>query len=205
MLEPVLNVQERLAGKRSVLTKLRNEGFIPAILYGKNVASLPVAVAENELQKQIREHGRNAIFQVEVQGQKQKVLIREVQIDKVTNKMIHVDLMAIDEETEVDTTVPVHLVGEAVGVREGGIVQHLLHELEITAKAEEIPEKIDIDISELDIGDTILVEQIAPNYSFKINHEGTEPIVTILPPETSDAETDTGEESTGTQDENPEV
>ena len=165
---------------------------------------LPVAVAENELQKQIREHGRNAIFQVEVQGQKQKVLIREVQIDKVTNKMIHVDLMAIDEETEVDTTVPVHLVGEAVGVREGGIVQHLLYELEITAKAEEIPEKIDIDISELDIGDTILVEQIAPNYSFKINHEGTEPIVTILPPETSDAETDTGEESTGTQDENPE-
>lgn len=204
MLEPVLNVQERLAGKRSVLTKLRNEGFIPAIIYGKNVSSIPVAVAENELQKQIREHGRNTIFQIEVQRQKQKVLIRELQTDKVSNKMIHVDFMAVDEDTEVDTTVPVHLVGEAVGAREGGIVQHLLHELEISAKAEEIPEKIDIDISQLDIGDTILVEQIAPNYPFKINHAGTEPIVTILPPETSEVETDTGEESTGTQEENPE-
>lgn len=203
-MEPVLNVKERLTGKRSELKQLRNQGLIPGIVYGKNYDNVPVSVGQNELQKQVREHGRNSIYQIELQGKKQKVMIRDVQTDKVTNNIIHVDFLAVDEDTEIEATISVNLVGEAEGIRDGGVLQQLMYEINIVAKAEDIPEKIDIDISELNIGDTITIEEVTPHYPFTINHPETDAIVTILPPQqTDDAEADAGEEEPATA-ENPE-
>ena len=189
-MEPVLNVQERVTGKRSELKKLRSEGYIPGIVYGKNFTNIAVSVAQNELQKQVREYGRNSIYEIELQGKKQKVMIRDVQTEKVTNNIIHVDFLAVDEDTEIEATVAVNLVGDAPGIADGGVLQQLMFEINIVAKAEDIPEKIDLDISNLNIGDTITVEEIASLYPFTINHPETDAIVTILPPQqTDDAET----------------
>lgn len=200
---PVLKVAERTVGTRAQLNELRNKGLIPGVVYGKNFPTTHVSVDQIDLLKQVREHGRNSLYAIELQGKQQKVLVRDVQRDNLTNHILHVDLMAVEENTEIEATVNVTLVGEAEGARDGGVLQQLMYEMNITAKAEEIPESIEIDITDLQIGDAITIEQLAARYPFTINHPETDAVVTILPPK-QEENIDTGEEQEPGIPDNPE-
>lgn len=175
-----LVAQKRTDFRKSVLNKLRNSGKIPAVVYGKNIDTESISIGNTDLMKVMRTVGRNGIFTLDLDGEKKDVFLKEYQVHPISGKLLHVGLLQVDKETEIDAKVAVVLNGTSKGEKDGGIVQQILHELDITAKASDIPNEIEIDIADLEIGDTMKVADIKGNYhNLTFHHEDDEAIVTI--------------------------
>ncbi|WP_209125599.1 50S ribosomal protein L25/general stress protein Ctc [Alkalihalobacillus sp. BA299] len=166
--------------KKSTTRKFREDGQVPAVLYGKKVGSQPIAVDQVNFIKLVRDEGRNSIISLDVNGKKHEVMVYDMQVDPLKNDLVHVDFCAVDMSSEVDTEVRVHLVGEAPGVSDGGMVSHLLHQLSVRALPSEIPSEITVDISNLNIGDSIQIKDIMSQQSVELTNDPEETIVTIL-------------------------
>ncbi len=167
---------------RSDLKKLRNIGKVPAIVYGYGTKNTSVKVDEVEFIKVIREVGRNGVIELGVGSKTIKVMVSDYQFDPLKNQITHIDFLAINMTEERTVEVPVQLVGEAVGAKEGGVVEQPLFDLEVTATPDNIPEVIEVDISELEINDTLSVEDIKVSGDYTIENEATDSIVTVVPP-----------------------
>ncbi|WP_216831198.1 50S ribosomal protein L25/general stress protein Ctc [Alkalihalobacterium elongatum] len=166
--------------KKSTTRKFREDGQVPGILYGKKVESQPIAVDQINFIKLVRDEGRNSIISLDVNGNKHEVMVYDMQVDPLKNELVHVDFCAVDMSSEVDTEVRVQLVGEAPGVSDGGMVSHLVHQLSIRALPSEIPSEISVDISNLNIGDSIQVKDIVSQQSVEITNDPEETIITVL-------------------------
>jgi large subunit ribosomal protein L25 len=178
----LLQAQERAVGEHSTIRQIREEGNIPAVLYGKNVKSKAIFVNAADFMKTIRENGRNGLIKMKVNGEEHSVMLHDIQKDPLRNEIIHADFQVVDMKTEVEVDVNVHLVGEAPGVKDGGVLQQPLHQLSIRVLPTNIPPSIEVDISNLQVGQTITVGDIQTNGEYEINHEPTEVIASILPP-----------------------
>lgn len=180
----VLNAQNRSDLKKSETKRLRFNGQVPAIVYGKKMESQPVSVDSIELLKTIRDNGRNAIISLSVDGggKRHQVIVNDLQMDSLKGDITHADFFEVDMQSEMDADVPVHLEGEAVGTQDGGIVQHSLYQLSVRALPTEIPEAIEVNIESLAIGDSIQVRDLSEGKKYEINNEPEEVVVSILPP-----------------------
>lgn len=179
----VLKANSRNDLKKSVTRTLRKEGQVPAILYGDKIDNQAVSVDAIDLLKTIREVGRNGLISLDVEGEKKhRVMIYEMQIDPIKNEYNHIDFFEVDMSSEIDVDVPVRLNGEAPGEKEGGIVSQLLHEISVKCLPADIPEEIEIDISGLNIGDSIQIADIRKNVSVEITNEDEESIITLQAP-----------------------
>ncbi|MBY6271167.1 50S ribosomal protein L25/general stress protein Ctc [Caldibacillus debilis] len=188
-METVLTAKRRTDLRKSATNRLRREGYIPGVLYGKEAGNIPIYVSKGEFLKTVSKEGRNRLLNLEVDGKKWNVLIQETQEHPLKKELIHVDFFAVDLSAEIRTEVPVVLTGEPVGTKQGGILQQVLFEMEITTKANEIPNAIEVDVSHLDIDDTVVVGDVLDRYKkYKIHHEPDEVIATLLPPEDTGAE-----------------
>ncbi|KQB94976.1 MULTISPECIES: 50S ribosomal protein L25/general stress protein Ctc [Geobacillus] len=179
----VLGAKERKDKKHSTLRRIRSQGGIPAVLYGKKVDNKMISISAADLEKALREGGRHSLVTLKVDGEDYSVLLREVQRDPLRGELLHADFQAVDMSTEVDVDVEVRLVGEAPGVKDGGVLQQNLHELSIRVLPANIPPAIEVDISGLQVGDVITVGDVQTGGTFEINHEPSEVIATILPPQ----------------------
>lgn len=189
---------------RSALTALRNDGFIPSVVYGYNTESTPIAVKEGELLKTLREVGRNGVIKLEVGGKQLNVVLNDFQEDALKGDIRHADFLAIDMSEELEVDVTVHLVGESVGEKEGGVVQQPNREVTIKVKPSDIPESLEVDISGLQIGETITVADIREKSKFEILSDDDFALVLISAPRT-EAEMEELEADTGAADAEPEV
>ncbi|WP_077359033.1 50S ribosomal protein L25/general stress protein Ctc [Virgibacillus halodenitrificans] len=180
------------ATKREDLTKsttkqIRNEGRVPAVIYGKAKDARSISVDSVELVKTVRDEGRNAIISLNIENDKPvDVMLHEYQIDPLRDELVHADFYIVNMSEEMDVEVPLRLEGEAQGSKDGGVLQQPLYELQVRAKPGDIPEEIVVDISELAIGDTIAIADLpkASNYEFLEDEDTT--IATVLPPDTLD-------------------
>lgn len=189
----VLQAVERKEFRKSAVKQLRNNGNIPAIIYGSKVQSKPVAVSSAELTKTIRTVGRNGIITLDVNGDQHDVILTDYQQDFMKNEITHVDFLAVDKSSKINVNVRLALVGEAVGVKDGGVLQQPLHEISITAKASDIPQQVEIDISNLQVGENITIADIPSAGAFTINHDDDEVVASILPPK-QEEEINSGEQ-----------
>jgi large subunit ribosomal protein L25 len=186
-----LIAQERNVFRKSVLHQLRKEGNIPAVVYGKHEESKAIAVKKTDLLKIISDIGRNGIFSLKVNGKPQDVVLEDYQSNPINNDILHADFLHVNMSTELHAKVYVTLTGTAKGVEEGGILQQSLHELNITAKPKDIPETIEVDVSQLEIHHSIKVASIREKYpNITIKHEDEEVIATIIPSTIEDTNTD---------------
>lgn len=167
---------------RSDLKTLRKIGKVPAIVYGYGTKNTSVKVDEVEFIKVIREVGRNGVIELGVGSKTIKVMVSDYQFDPLKNQITHIDFLAINMSEERTVEVPVQLTGEAVGAKEGGVVEQPLFDLEVTATPDNIPESIEIDISELDINDSYSVADIKVSGDFTIENDPEESVVTVVPP-----------------------
>ena len=167
---------------RSDLKKLRNTGKVPAVVYGYGTKNTSVKVDEVEFIKVIREVGRNGVIDLGVGSKTIKVMVSDYQFDPLKNQITHIDFLAINMTEERTVDVPVQLVGEAVGAKEGGVVEQPLFNLEVTATPDNIPEVIEVDITELNINDSYSVADIKVSGDFTIENEPEDSIVTVVPP-----------------------
>ena len=178
----VLQATERTDKRRGTLTKIRKEGNVPAIVYGAKKENTSIYLSEAQLLKTIKDVGRNGVISLDVNGNTQNVIVTDYQVDPLKNSFIHVDFLAVDMSKEVTANVNVNLVGDAAGVKDGGVMQQSLFEVSIAAKPADIPPSIDIDVTNLQVADTITVADIKELGNFTVNHEEDEVIASILPP-----------------------
>ncbi|WP_042453829.1 50S ribosomal protein L25/general stress protein Ctc [Neobacillus dielmonensis] len=199
----VLQAKERKELRRSALRKLRENGDIPAVVYGSKLESRPVFVSSADLTKTIRTVGRNGIISLDIDGSKQDVILSDYQEDHIKREILHVDFLAVDKTSKITVDVRLVLTGEAAGVKDGGVLQQPFHELSITATPDQIPQQIEMDITNLQVGETLLIEDIPFQGQFTINHEAADVIASILPPK-QEEEINAGEQQEGGHPDNEE-
>jgi len=188
---------------KGYLTELRKKGYVPAVYYAHEEENLFLAVPKNKL-KPLVFSSETYLIDLNIEGIGQKTcIIKEFQLDPVTDEIIHVDFHGLKAGEKVSVEVAVHLVGIPIGVREGGIIQHSLHKIEIECLPTEIPEKIDVDITHLKIGDALHVKDLnLTQFRVLTNPDAT--IITIVPPALQREEA-AGEAITPSEQAEPEV
>ncbi len=150
----VLEVQKRELVGSSATQKLRREGRVPAVLYGHGEESAHLSITERQVKSLIRHHSKT----VELTGAiKDTALVSEIQWDPLGIDVLHLDLIRVNLKELVEVTVPVHVHGDPVGTREGGVLLVNLHEVEIRCPAGSIPENVGLNVSDLHLGGQMTV------------------------------------------------
>ncbi len=147
-----LNVKERDKGGKRDSRRLRRAGSIPAVLYGHGEANKNLAVVADEMAAVVRHGGRVVDLAGAVQ---EKAFIRALQWDTYGTHVLHVDFTRVSADERIEVMVSVELKGQAIGIKDGGAVEHLVHEVEIECLALAIPEKLELNVSELKIDDQL--------------------------------------------------
>ncbi|QII47290.1 50S ribosomal protein L25/general stress protein Ctc [Bacillus paralicheniformis] len=206
----ILKAEERTDSRRSSLRKIRQSGYVPGVIYGRNLENKSVALDSIELLKILRAEGKNTIINLDINGDQHSVMVTELQTDPLKDSIVHADFKVVDMEAEMEATVPVNLTGEAEGIKQGGVLQQPLYELSVTAKPKNIPQTIEVDISSLEVNDVLTVGDIPSTGDYSYNHEPDEVVASILPPqkqeetEAESAAQDVEEPEKGTEEEKEE-
>jgi large subunit ribosomal protein L25 len=165
--ETELVAEIREATGKGVARKLRSAGQLPAVVYGRGRPSLAVRLDPRALERVLRssEAGLNTLIDLRVKGHEggaaRVVLVKELQRDPVRGGFLHADLYEVDLTQTVEVAIPIHLIGRPEGVEMGGILDHMLREVEIECLPRAIPQSIDIEVGQLEIGDGIHVRDLA--------------------------------------------
>ncbi len=169
-----------LVGKQA--KQLRRKGKIPGIFYGHGVKNIPIALSELSLKPLYTSSSASIINLKLDDGSSQLCILRDIQFDPVSDRPIHFDLQALQEKEEITVEVPVRLVGGTPkGVREGGILQHILHKLKVACLPKNIPDKIEINIESLEMNKSVHVKDLSiPNVH--ILESESSAIVAVIPP-----------------------
>jgi len=177
----VIKAETRKEVGKNAAGRLRRQGLVPAILYGGKTASQPLTLKKKDILEILKSQtGENTIFRVTIDSQEKDVMLKDIQINPVTDELTHVDLIEISMDKPVRVAVPVELVGEPVGVKvEGGVADFLLRELEVECLPREIPEAIKIDISNLHIHQSIKVQNLDLPAGVKVYADPNAAIVVI--------------------------
>lgn len=194
MSEIFLQAIKRETGKKTAKS-LRRNGMIPAIVYGDGKEGIPIAVKEQLLRPLIyTQHLQTVRIHIPDQPEEIHCILKDYQLDPVTDRIVHCDFQILTAGHKITVEVPVVLVGEAPGVKAGGILQHLISKLEVECFPKDIPDHIEIDISALDIGDSLTVADLRLQNVQPLN-DPEEVIVTILPPTKEEVAPEAEEES----------
>lgn len=161
---------------------LRRQGQIPAVIYGPHVESLPISIPEDELVDLFKHGTRSTMVEVEVDGKVYHVFLKDVQVDPVTDRLWHVDLYVPEPGRLLVMPVPVRLLGTAPGVREGGLLEHVHEYIEVEAIPKLIPPEVEVDISQLGIGDSVLVGDLPWEEGVRPLLPPGDVVVTVLAP-----------------------
>jgi large subunit ribosomal protein L25 len=141
--------------------RLRREGKVPAVVYGLGTDTVSITVPARELQHILAgEAGANSLINLDVGGETVLTLARQIHRHPTKGILVHVDFVRIDRDVAGSAEIPIHLVGEAEGVKDGGLLEQLLFHLTIQAMPGNIPVSIEIDVSELAIGDQLRIEDL---------------------------------------------
>jgi large subunit ribosomal protein L25 len=177
----VLKAKKRTEFSKSYLTKLRNSGSVPGVFYLRTTDPIAIEVPENSINQFVFTSETHLIDLKLDDGSEFECILKDTQFDPVTDKVIHFDLLGIIRGEKIQLEVPVLFTGNPVGVREGGVLNELVHKLEIECLPRNIPENVTIDISNLKIGDSIQVKDVTLE-NFEILNAPESVIVSIASP-----------------------
>ncbi|AFS70577.1 MULTISPECIES: 50S ribosomal protein L25/general stress protein Ctc [Exiguobacterium] len=175
-----LKVEEREVRPRSLRKQLRHEGKALGVVYGYKVESTPISFDEKELVKVVRDHGENVLVALQIGGKKVNTLINKLDMDIFTPTIKHVEFIAVkmDEETEVETDIV--LVGESAGAKLGGFLSQTLFKVTVAATPDKLPERIEVDVTNLAIGDSITVADLPEEKDFRVVTEGDIQVAAVV-------------------------
>lgn len=153
-----LKIKNRSLIKKKGAKSLRREGLIPGVLYFKGEPTENIEVNKNIINKAINSGQR--IFEIQLDGEKRYSMIKEIQYHPVTDDIIHIDLMRVRRSEKITIVIPLTLVGEAIGVKEGGVLTQSLNQVEIQCFPTDVPEQIELDVSNLEINNSYSVSDL---------------------------------------------
>ena len=189
MAETHLEVQAREKTGKGVARKLRVAGQIPAVLYGGGRPAFSLSLNPLQLHKVLHgsEMGMNTLIDLKVSGHAEldgkTVMVRDLQRDPVKGTFIHADLYEVDLSQKIEVQVPLHLTGKSKGVEfAGGILDHALREIEVRCLPRAIPDEFVVDVTELDLGDSLHVRDIALPHGVELISDGDLSLVSVVAP-----------------------
>jgi large subunit ribosomal protein L25 len=202
MEKSILEAEVRETGSKQASKLVRNNGKVPGVYYSKHDSPIHLAVSEKAINPLVYT-AETHLISLRVDGKELDCVIKDIQFDPLTDKVVHFDLIGLTSGETFQLEVPVQLHGTPVGIKEGGIIQHLIHKLEIECLPKDIPQHIDINITELKIGDAIHVKDLnIENITF-LNPEDSV-IVSVIHPKV-EKEPVEGEEIAEEEQTEPEV
>jgi large subunit ribosomal protein L25 len=199
-----LEVAQRESRGSADSRRLRKEGLIPGVLYGRGRSPHPFCVSERELRRVLTgPSGLHAILDVVLDGQKttHASILKDYQQDVITGRIAHIDLQEVRLDQPIQAQVVIELVGESQGTKEGGVLSQVSREINVEALPLEIPERIEVDVSAMNIGDTLRLADVAQQDGVKFLDDPEETVLAtvtvptqIVEPEPEEEELEEGEE-----------
>ena len=195
-----LQVQERESRGSSESRRLRKQGLIPGVLYGRGKTPHPISIPERELRRVLTGgQGLHAILDVTLENQKttHPSILKEYQQHPVKGGIIHVDLQEVRLDQPIQARVVVELAGEPVGVTEGGVLSQVNREITVEALPMEIPDRLELDVSAMEINDTLQLSVVTPpsGVTFVADDPEEVTIVTLSPPRVEEVAPEVEEET----------
>jgi large subunit ribosomal protein L25 len=157
----VLKAEPRQRTGSGVLKQMRREGWVPSVIYGRGSENKNLKVDAKAFDELLAHAtSENILINLDLGGANQLAFLQAVQHDPLSGKALHVDFLSIDEKTEITAHIPVHLTGEAAGVKAGGMLEQLNHTLEVRCTAADLPEVLEFDVTGLNEGDSLHIGDV---------------------------------------------
>jgi large subunit ribosomal protein L25 len=183
-MELKLKAERREESGKGAARKLRAAGRVPAVLYGHGVGPMAVSVDAKDLFHVLHgSAGTNVLVDLQVDGAQHLSLPREIQRDHVRGRYVHVDFLAVRRDETVTVSVPVRVVGESPGVKAGGVIEHHLWELQVECLPGDVPDGIEADVSNLQVGDSLRVADLLPPQGVSVLTPLEESVVAVVIPQ----------------------
>lgn len=194
-MENVLNVESRASKHVIRPNQLRQKGFIPGVIYGKGIESVPIKVGKYDLMRSLDKFGQ--VFEVKIDGKKRRLVnLEKVQKDPLGKETLHVAFHELKRGEETAVSLPIQVVGESPGDKQGGVITQPLKEVEVTGMPQNMPEAIEVDISQLGLNESIQLKDIQPPQNMKFDENLLEEtVVNCAPPSRSNLASTGGEAS----------
>jgi large subunit ribosomal protein L25 len=181
-----LSAEKRVKMGGATAKQLRRLGRVPGVVYGHGEASTAFHVKELDLRPLIYTQETHTI-KLSIEGKSTNCILREVQFHPVNDRVSHIDLVALHAGEKLKVDVPVSLVGTAAGVKDGGVIDFVLHKLSVECLPDAIPSHIDVDVSDLRIGHSIHISDLPAGTGYSVVADGSAVIVTCAAPKTAEA------------------
>lgn len=181
-MEQTLKAAVRESTGKGVARQLRAQNRVPAVLYGAGVDPTPLSVDARELFRTLHtDAGTNVLIDLDVEGQGTHLaLAREIQQDHIKNRTVHVDFLAVRRDQTITVQVPLEITGASAGVHEGGVMEQHLYDIEIDCLPGNVPGHVEVDVTNLGIGDSLHVSDITPPEGTEIKSDAEVLVVAIV-------------------------
>lgn len=182
MAQGELKVLSRQGTGKGNARSLRRQGLAPAVVYGKGIEPCAIALVPKELKKAIATPaGWNTLLTLQGEGAfaGRMVILKDMQVDAISRSILHADFQVIDRKTKINVMVPVHPIGKSVGEKDGGNLQLIRHELEVLSLPEAIPAAIEVDVTQLKIGDVVHIEDLVLPAGVTVPHDVNFTVITV--------------------------
>jgi large subunit ribosomal protein L25 len=183
-MERKLKAERRDRTGKETAHKIRAAGRVPAVVYGRGMEPMHVSIDSRELFHLLHtDAGVNVLVDLRVDGDHFLALPREVQRDLIKGRFVHVDFLRIARDEKITVEVPVHIVGESHGVKEGGVIEHHLWTLHVECLPTDVPTHIDADITKLGINESLKVSDLKAPEKSTVLTSADEVVVSVVPPQ----------------------
>ena len=183
MAEVKLNATKRAGTGKGAARQSRIAGKVPGVVYGLGMDPVAIEVDRREFVTALHtDAGMNVLLDLRVDGTEVLALTKELQRDPVRGTLLHADFIKVDRTQAIEVEVPVHLVGDAPGVKEGGVLEHPLFTVHVRCRPTDVPEAIDADISGLNIGDALRVAELAGGADYEILNDPDSVVASVAAP-----------------------
>jgi large subunit ribosomal protein L25 len=178
----LLEAQQRDAGTKNDARRVRREGKIPAVVYGAGKQAMPVSVDPRQVSRILHSAtGHNTVFDLALDGERTKAMIVDWQYEPIKGSLLHIDLKRIAMDQKLRVNVPIELVGEPAGVKQqGGILEQIAREVEVECLPGDIPNEIELNVSELVFGTVLRVSDLPKNDKLKYLSDPEQPVAHVI-------------------------
>ncbi len=185
-----LSVDIRHSSTKGQLRELRKSGIVPGVVYGHHVEAVPVQVGVKELVELLGKVSSSSIITLQLKGANERMnaMVKDIQFDAIRRTPLHIDWQAVSMDEPVSVAIPIHLVGKAPGEASGGVVQLGAREVAVRAKPNDLPDRLDVDISSLNVGDHIAVSALVLPTGVELQSNPDELIVGVVAPNLEEEE-----------------
>jgi len=182
-METVLKATTRATRGKGAARKLRAEGRVPGVFYGHGVDAVPISLSSRDLLHFFHANrGGATVVDLDVEGTVHMVIPREIQKDYLRGSYLHIDFLEVRRDEKVKMSIEIHEIGEAPGVKTGGVIEHHLREVEIECLPGDVPEQLEADISTLELGDMLRVGDLSVPAGVEFLTDPATPVISVVTP-----------------------